>query len=217
MADFSHLLPTQFILYGDDGYDSHVIRLLLEEKQLSYELALVKDERPDELVELNPYATLPILVGRDLKLYELNTIFEYLEERHGAGKLLPDTPKERAMVRQLAWRLQTDWLTLGRTLLTHPDSFNPQTALIAKKSLSDSLTTLSPIFVKHEYFLSESFGWCDVILAPLLWRLPSMGIELPSTLCKPLLAYQDRLFSRPSFKNSLKSRPNFLDKSDQLI
>lgn len=132
MADFSHLLPTQFILYGDDGYDSHVIRLLLEEKQLSYELALVKDERPDELAELNPYATLPILVGRDLTLYELNTIFEYLEERHGAGKLLPDTPKERAMVRQLAWRLQTDWLTLGRTLLTHPDSSNPQTALIAK-------------------------------------------------------------------------------------
>lgn len=217
MADFSHLLPTQFILYGDDGYDSHVIRLLLEEKQLSYELALVKDERPDELAELNPYATLPILVGRDLTLYELNTIFEYLEERHSAGKLLPDTPKERAMVRQLAWRLQTDWLTLGRTLLTHPDSSNPQTALIAKKSLSDSLTTLSPIFVKHEYFLSESFGWCDVILAPLLWRLPSMGIELPSTLCKPLLAYQDRLFSRPSFKNSLTSRPNFLDRSDQLI
>lgn len=217
MADFSHLLPTQFILYGDDGYDSHVIRLLLEEKQLSYELALVKDERPDELAELNPYATFPILVGRDLTLYELNTIFEYLEERHGAGKLLPDTPKERAMVRQLAWRLQTDWLTLGRTLLTHPDSSNPQTALIAKKSLSDSLTTLSPIFVKHEYFLSESFGWCDVILAPLLWRLPSMGIELPSTLCKPLLAYQDRLFSRPSFKNSLTSRPNFLDRSDQLI
>lgn len=217
MADFSHLLPTQFILYGDDGYDSHVIRLLLEEKQLSYELALVEDERPDELAELNPYGTLPILVGRDITLYELNTIFEYLEERHGAGKLLPDTPKERAMVRQLAWRLQTDWLTLGRTLLTHPDSFNPKTALAAKKSLSDSLITLSPIFAKHEYFLSEGFGWCDVILAPLLWRLPSMGIELPAKLCKPLLAYQDRLFSRPSFKNSLKRRPNFLDKTDSFI
>ncbi|MFL1732157.1 glutathione S-transferase N-terminal domain-containing protein [Moraxella oculi] len=214
MADFSHLLPTQFILYGDDGYDSHAIRLLLEEKQLSYELAFIEDERPDELAELNPYGTLPILVGRDITLYEFNTIFEYLEERHGAGKLLPDTPKERAIIRQLAWRLQNDWLALGKVLLTHPDSFDEISASHAKKSLQDSLITLSPIFGKHDYFLSDHFGWCDVILAPLLWRLPSMGIELPTQLCKPLLQYQTRLFSRPSFKNSLTSRVNYLDRLD---
>ncbi|WP_323842564.1 MULTISPECIES: glutathione S-transferase N-terminal domain-containing protein [unclassified Moraxella] len=215
MADFSHLLPTQFILYGDDGYDSHVVRLLLEEKQLSYELALIQDERPEEIAELNPYGTLPILVGRDITLYELTVIFEYLEERHGAGKLLPITPKERANVRQLAWRLQSDWLRLGKILLTHSDSFDEQSALRAKKSLSDSLITLSPIFTKQEYFLSDEFGWCDVLLAPLLWRLPSMNIKLPSELCKPLIEYQKRLFNRSSFKNSLKSLPNYLDKHSE--
>lgn len=213
MADFSHLLPTQFLLYGDDGYDSHVVRLLLEEKQLSYELAFIEGERPEELIELNPYGALPILVNRDIVLYELNTIFEYLEERHGSGKLLPTTPKERAIVRQLAWRLQSDWLTLGRTLLTHPDSFNETDANHAKKSLSDSLITLSPIFAKHEYFLSDNFGWCDVLLAPLLWRLPQMNIHLPNTLCKALIEYQKRLFARPSFQKSLKPLPNYLDKN----
>ncbi|WII95845.1 glutathione S-transferase N-terminal domain-containing protein [Moraxella haemolytica] len=212
MADFSHLLPSQFLLYGNDGYDSHVVRLLLEEKQLSYELAYIQDERPEELAQLNPYATLPILVNRDLALYEINTIFEYLEERHGAAKLLPATPKERASTRQLAWRLQTDWLSLGRTLLTHPDSFDEMQAKIARQSLSNSLITLSPLFNKHEYFLSEQFGWCDILLAPLFWRLPKMGVHLPAHICKPLINYQQRLFLRQSFKNSLKPLPNYLDK-----
>ncbi|UNU73076.1 glutathione S-transferase N-terminal domain-containing protein [Moraxella nasovis] len=214
MADFSHLLPTQFVLYGDDGYDSHVVRLLLEHKNLPYELALVTDDRPEEIAELNPYGTVPILVGRDLTLYEINTIFEYLEDRHGADKLLPATPKERAYVRQLAWRLQHDWLILARTLLTHPDSFDEPSAQQAKKTLSDSLVTLSPLFGQYEFFLSDSFGWCDVLLTPLLWRLPQMGIELPATLCRPLIEYQKRLFCRKSFINSTKLKPNYLDNTD---
>ncbi len=215
MAEFSHLLPTQFVLYADDGYDSHVVRLLLEEKRLSYELAFIESERPEELAELNPYSTLPILVGRDITLYELNTIFEYLEERHGAGKLLPTTPKERAVVRQLAWRLQNDWLKLAHTLLTHPDSFDATSAAHAKKTLSDSLITLSPLFTKHEYFLSDEFGWCDVLIAPLLYRLPQMGIDLPPALCRPLIDYKERLLNRSSFKNSLKTLPNYLDKDTE--
>ncbi|AWY20748.1 glutathione S-transferase N-terminal domain-containing protein [Moraxella bovis] len=203
MADFSHLLPTQFLLYGDDGYDSHVVRFLLEEKGVNHQFAYLPDERPEYLAELNPYNTLPVLVGRDLALYELMVIFEYLEERHGANKLLPPTPKERAKVRQLAWRLRQDWLSLGRILMTHPDSFNPAEATHAKKTLTDSLITLSPLFARHDYFMQDEFGLCDVLLLPLLHRLPMLGIHLPTKLCKPLLAYQARLSARVSFQKTL--------------
>lgn len=204
MTTLTQLLPTQFLLYGDDGYDSHVVRLLLEEKQLEYIFEFVDDDRPDELSELNPYRTLPILANKDVALYEINVIFEYLEERHQMPKLLPIAPKDRALIRQLAWRLQKDWLTQARILLTHTDSLDAKQAAIAKKNLSDSLTTLAPLFGRQEFFLSDSFGWCDVLLLPLLWRLPEMGIELPAHLCRPLVQYQQRLFQRPSFKNSLK-------------
>ena len=38
----------------------------------------------------------------------------------------------------------------------------------------------------------------------MLWRLPQLGIELPSNRqVKPLLDYMDRLFERPSFEESL--------------
>ena len=204
MIDANDIPSSQLILYADDGYDSHVVRLLLEEKKLAYYLSRLHSERPEDLTELNPYHTLPVLQQRDIALYEINVIFEYLEERYHSHKLLPDTPQERAQFRQLAWRIQHDWLVLGKRLLMHPDSFNKAQAQQAKKQLTDSLITLSPLFAHKSYFMADDFGWCDVLLAPLLWRLGEMDIELPRAISRPLLDYQSRLFERDSFKKSVR-------------
>ncbi|MGP5337845.1 glutathione S-transferase N-terminal domain-containing protein [Psychrobacter maritimus] len=204
MIDANDIPSSQLILYADDGYDSHVVRLLLEEKKLAYYLSRLHSERPEDLTELNPYHTLPVLQQREIALYEINVIFEYLEERYHANKLLPETPQERAQFRQLAWRIQRDWLVLGKRLLMHPDSFNKAQAAIAKKQLSDSLITLSPLFAHKPYFMADEFGWCDVLLAPLLWRLEEMGIELPRAISRPLFDYQKRVFERDSFQKSVR-------------
>ena len=204
MIDTNDIPTSQLILYADDGYDSHVVRLLLEEKKLEYYLSRLHSERPEDLTELNPYHTLPVLQQREIALYEINVIFEYLEERYHTNKLLPETPQERAQFRQLAWRIQRDWLVLGKRLLTHPDSFDKAQAALAKKQLADSLITLSPLFAHKPYFMSDDFGWCDVLLAPLLWRLEEMKIELPRAISRPLFDYQERLFERKSFKASVR-------------
>lgn len=204
MIDANDIPSSQLILYADDGYDSHVVRLLLEEKQLEYYLSRLNSERPEDLSELNPYHTLPVLQQRDVSLYEINVIFEYLEERYHSHKLLPDTPKTRAQFRQLAWRIQHDWLALGRKLLTHPDSFDKKSAALARKQLADSLITLSPLFAHKPYFMADTFGWCDVLLAPLLHRLNAMDIVLPRAISRPLHEYMTRLFERESFKQSIR-------------
>lgn len=203
MIDPKDIPDSQLVLYADDGYDSHVIRFLLAEKQLKYYLSLLDSERPEDLRQLNPYNTLPVLTHRDLSLYELNVIFEYLEERYHGHKLLPDTPKLKAVQRQLAWRIQNDWLKLGRILLTHKDSINPEQATIAHRKLSDALVTLSPVFGQSTYFMSDEFGWCDVLLGTMLYRLDEMGIELPAHLTRPLMDYQKRIFERESFIKTL--------------
>ncbi|MBH0085434.1 glutathione S-transferase N-terminal domain-containing protein [Psychrobacter sp. SCQQ22] len=204
MIDANDIPSSQLILYADDGYDSHVVRLLLEEKKLAYYLSRLHSERPEDLTELNPYHTLPVLQQREIALYEINVIFEYLEERYHTNKLLPDTPQERAQFRQLAWRIQRDWLSLGKRLLVHPDSFNKAQAVVAKKQLSDSLITLSPLFAHKPYFMADEFGWCDILLAPLLWRLEEMHIELPRAISRPLFDYQKRVFERDSFQKSVR-------------
>ena len=204
MIDANDIPSSQLILYADDSYDSHVVRLLLEEKKLAYYLSRLHSERPEDLTELNPYHTLPVLQQREIALYEINVIFEYLEERYHANKLLPETPQERAQFRQLAWRIQRDWLSLGKRLLMHPDSFNKAQAVMARKQLSDSLITISPLFAHKSYFIADEFGWCDVLLAPLLWRLEEMDIELPRAISRPLFDYQKRVFERDSFQKSVR-------------
>lgn len=203
--DSNSIPKNQLFLYADDGYDSHVIRYLLAERKLSYQLSHLVSERPEDLAELNPYRTLPILIHADIILYEINIIFEYLEERYHHHKLLPESPQRRAEVRQLAWRIQKDWLSLGKQLLIHPDSFDQKSALIAKKQLTDSLTTLSPIFSYKKFFMADELGWCDIILVPLLWQLDNINLSMSHHLIRPLNEYKQRMFERESFQESLKT------------
>lgn len=199
-------ISNTLILYADDGYLSHQVRLVLHEKQLSFdELNIRQDEHFEDLADLNPYNTLPVLVYRDLILYQNMVIFEYLEDRYYQNKLLPETPNERAKYRQLIWRINHDWLTKADILLTHPDTLNIEQANKTRQDLTNSLITLSPLFSHQPFFLSDKMGLCDCLLASILYRLDEMQIQLPSALCRPILQYQQRIFSREAFQKSLKS------------
>lgn len=199
-------ISNTLILYADDGYLSHQVRLVLHEKQLSFdELNIRQDEHFEDLADLNPYNTLPVLVYRDLILYQNMVIFEYLEDRYYQNKLLPETPNERAKYRQLIWRINHDWLTKADILLTHPDTLNIEQANKTRQDLTNSLITLSPLFAHQPFFLSDKMGLCDCLLASILYRLDEMQIQLPNALCRPILQYQQRIFSREAFQKSLKS------------
>lgn len=193
------------LLYADpDHHVSHQVRLALAEKQIAYQLIVVDARvRPEDLLDLNPYASLPTLIDRELRLYQNMVILEYLEERYHKHRLLPDHPASRAEFRQYAWRIQHDWLSLADTLLTHPDSLDIAAAQHARQQLRNSLISLAPLFAKRPFFMNDQFGLCDCLLAPMLWRLPEMQIELPSSLAAPLLAYCQRLFERPAFLATL--------------
>lgn len=43
----------------------------------------------------------------------------------------------------------------------------------------------------------------DCSLAPLLWRLPSLGVTLPAKKVEAITQYCDRVFKRNSFQDSL--------------
>ena len=73
-----------------------------------------------------------------------------------------------------------------------------------KEELVQQLATISPTFKEFAFFMNEDFTLVDCYLAPILWRLPSMGINLPyNKHLKPLLDYQAKLFDRPGFNDSL--------------
>lgn len=182
---------------------SHRVRIVLAEKGVTVDIVDVDPANPpEELAELNPYNSLPTLVDRELSLYESKVMMEYLDERFPHPPLLPVYPVARADSRQLMHRIERDWCRLVDDLTA--GQLSKKDAEKARKELKDGLLAIAPIFTERPFFMNEEFTLVDCCLAPLLWRLPSLGVELQLTRqSKPLLDYMEKMFARPAFQESL--------------
>ncbi len=190
-------------LYSDpvDPY-SHRVRIVLAEKGVTVEIVDVDPAHiPEDLHDLNPYGTVPVLVDRDLVVYQSRVIMEYLDERFPHPPLMPVYPVARAQHRLMIYRLDRDWYALVKQIEVGGDKVAQQ----ARKALRDSLVQAAPLFEKQPYFLGDEFSLLDCAILPVLWRLPSLGVELP-TQARALHKYAERQFRRDSFRASLSPR-----------
>tara|TARA_R110002110_G_scaffold201232_2_gene412243 strand:+ start:45220 stop:45876 length:657 start_codon:yes stop_codon:yes gene_type:complete len=184
---------------------SHRVRIVLAEKGVTVDMIESDSAHPPaELADLNPYNSLPTLVDRDLVLYESKVMMEYLDERFPHPPLLPVYPVARAESRLYIYRIEKDWCSLVDSIL-HSRSENVVSK--ATKELREGILGIAPIFAEKPFFMNEEFTLVDCCLAPILWRLPSLGIDIrPGKQSKPLLAYMDALFNRESFQESLSEQ-----------
>ena len=190
-------------LFSDStSHYSHRVRIVLAEKGVSVDLVESEDGvLVPELGDLNPYNTMPTLIDRDLVLYESKVMMEYLDERFPHPPLLPVYPVARAESRLFMYRVERDWCLLVDTIL---HSSKGSDVAVARRDLGDSLTALSPIFAEKPFFMSEEFTLVDCCIAPILWRLPALGVDIKaSKQTKPLYGYMDSLFGREAFQESL--------------
>lgn len=176
-------------------------RLVLFEKGMDFEIRDVDMfNKPEDISVMNPYGQVPILVERDLILYESNIINEYIDERFPHPQLMPADPVQRARVRLFLHNFEKELFTHVATL----ENNKGKTTLHdkARQEIRDRLTQLSPIFTNHKYMMGEEFSMLDVAISPLLWRLDHYGIEL-SKNAAPLMKYAERIFSRPAYIEAL--------------
>ena len=178
---------------------SHCARLALHEKGVTAEIEYFDpNDPPESLLEINPNGTSPILVERDLVLYDARIIMEYLDERFPHPPLHQMDPVSRAYARMVIKRIDQDWYHLLDEVLNSGEKKSAR----AKKMLKESLISSVPLFAANEFFMSEDFSLIDCTLAPLLWRLHSIGIELPES-ASVITAYSQRIFKREGFIASL--------------
>ncbi|OPX56124.1 RNA polymerase-associated protein [Oceanospirillum multiglobuliferum] len=190
-----------FYSNGEDHY-SHRVRIVLAEKGVAVDiLDCLESNKPAELADINPYNSLPTLVDRELVLYEANVMMEYLDERFPHPPLLPVYPVARAQSRLWMHRIHREWCVKVDTITA---AKNEKEVELARKELRESIIGIAPIFDEMPYFMNEEFTLVDCCIAPILWRLPALGIELPEKQVQPLLRYMnDRLFKREAFQASL--------------
>ena len=193
-------LRNMLTLYsGKSDLHSHQVRLVLAAKGVTYDLILVDPARPPEdLIDLNPYQSVPTLVDRDLVLHEVDIICDYIDERYPHPPLMPVDPISRARLRMAERRAEWEWLPLIEEITTGTKAQADK----ARRHLREAMTTSAPVFKAAKFFLNPEMSIADCLLAPLVWRLPWLDVQLPRE-ARAIYDYGERIFRNPGFVRSL--------------
>lgn len=179
---------------------SHRVRIVLAEKGIAIDIVNVEPGRfPEDLLDLNPYHGVPTLVDRELVLYDARVITEYLDERFPHPPLMPIDPVHRAQLRLVICRIERDWYEPAQQIDADPGS---ATAARLCRQLREAVLASVGIFKLRPFILSGEFSLADACAAPILWRLPHYGIDLPRE-AQPIARYAASVFPRPGFRASL--------------
>ncbi|MEI7531793.1 MAG: glutathione S-transferase N-terminal domain-containing protein [Betaproteobacteria bacterium] len=192
------------VLYsGTNCPFSQRCRFVLFEKGMDFEIRDVDlFNKPEDISVMSPYGQVPILVERELILYESNIINEYIDERFPHPQLMPPDPLARARARLFLFNLEKELFVHVSAIENQKGNMAAPELAKARLEIRNKLTELAPIFTKYKYILGEEFSMLDVAIAPLLWRLEHYGIDL-SRNAAPLLKYAERIFSRPAYIEAL--------------
>ncbi len=195
---------TSMALFSDplDHY-SHRVRIVMSEKGVSSEIIDTDSNNLSaEILEVSPYAEMPVLVDRDVCLYNSVILMEYLDERFPHPPLLPVYPVSRAHIRLFIERIERDWCGIFDDLIE--GKLSAAKAKTARVELKSQILGMSQILKEKPYFMSDEFSLIDCCIAPILWRLPVIDIEIKKDAkSKPIYAYMERVFTKKCFIDSL--------------
>jgi RNA polymerase-associated protein len=178
---------------------SHRCRIVLFEKGMDFEVIDVDlMNKSEDVAAINPYGKVPVLVERDLVLYEANIINEYIDERFPHPQLMPPDPVMRGRARLFLHRFEQELYSQVEVI----EHGMPKAADKARAIIRDNLTQLAQILANQKFLLGDEYSMLDVAIAPLLWRLDHYGIQMGKDAA-PLMKYAERLFSRQGFIDAL--------------
>jgi glutathione S-transferase len=161
--------------YGSGSPFSWPVWLMLEHKQLSYDLKLMSllggDLKTPEYLAINPRGKVPVIIDNGYSLWESSAIMEYLEDQYPDRPLLPSDPKDRATARRIAAEAHTYLYPPLRRLmeqtLFRPDGNEEQS--IIQTALTDLQQELAyfEVALQNEFF-SSMLSIADFTIYPLL-------------------------------------------------
>ena len=184
---------------ANDDVLCHRVRLVLAAKGVTYDLVPVDPQNPPEdLIDLNPYQSLPTLVERELVLYASSVVSEYLDERYPHPPLMPVDPLSRARLRLAMLRIEHDWVPQVQAIQMGSKS----QAEAGRKRLKELVAQSVPLFKASKFFLNPEMSLADCAIAPIIWRLQALDIPLPKD-GKAIEDYGNRIFRNPGFVRSL--------------
>jgi glutathione S-transferase len=178
--------------------------LLLLEKQIPFE-PIVMDirTRNPELLAINPFHHVPVIVDGDLRLLESIAILDYLELKYPQIAFSPTTPEAIAQMRMVQMATVNELVpTLGWLVMT--DTALPTAT---EQRIATTLTFLTEQLGNHLYFGGDRPNLADITVGsvvPLVQRLGYALAEYPG-----LEQWRQRIIDRPAWQETCPDDDSF--------
>ena len=179
-------------------------RFVLFEKGMDFEIRDVDlYNKPEDISIMNPYGQVPILVERDLILYESNIINEYIDERFPHPQLMPADPVMRARARLFLFNFERE-LFVHVQQLERRDHNKDSSRADGARAPADP----RPAHAAHADLPEEQVharrGLLDARRGDRAAAVAArpLCIDMPKTAA-PLMKYAERIFSRPAYIEAL--------------
>mgnify|MGYP000681120016 CR=1 FL=1 len=183
------------------------VRIVLAEKELEFETKVVDlrkgEQRAAEFLKLNPLGKVPVLVDDEAVVYDSTIINEYLDEEYPNPPLMPEDSWGRAKVRMMedmADMLFTPRVELVQAELRRPEAERDQEKVRRLQTeILHLLRRLEQTLGSRSFVAGDFFSLADAAFVPGLLALPSLGIELDSSL-QAVQRWLHALQGRPSVR-----------------
>lgn len=180
------------------------VRIVLAEKELSYELVHVDlrkgDQRRPEFLRMNPFGKVPVLEDEGTVIYDSTVINEYLEDEYPHPSLFPEDSALKARIRALEDLADQRFiLPVGILMAEVRKPEADRDAEKIRRSREEIEWTLAFLNAQlgEQAFLAGDFSIADAAFAPRLMVLGAVQLELKPQW-ESLRSWIDRVAARPS-------------------
>lgn len=145
--------------------------------------------KPKDLLELNPYGKVPVLVDDDAVVYESAIIDEYLEERYPEVPLMPKEPLARARIRI--------WIDYCNTRVQRAAGYIAHNYKV-EESGTELRTYLENLdrYMRGREYLTDEYSLADITYIPFFVRRERYQVNIGDDL-PHLKSWMERLLARP--------------------
>jgi glutathione S-transferase len=157
-------------------------------------------------LEMNPNGLVPTIQDGNFVLWESNSIMRYLNEKYGAGKLLPATPEGRAGAnRWMDWQLSVlnpAIVPLFWNLIRTPAEKRDNDAV--KRALEKSTAAWKMVddqLARTRYMGGDEFSLGDIPVGVWTYRWFNLPIERPRF--EHVEAWYKELCERPPYRTHI--------------
>jgi glutathione S-transferase len=185
------------------------VRIVLAEKSLSYELAVVDitkgEHRRPEFLRLNPYGRVPVLVDEDTVVYDSTIINEYLDDEYPDPPVLPriEFSSLRARARLFEDFADTSFTPqVGQLMaeMAKAEGERDQNRVTRLRQAIERVLEYVNRELQGQHFLAGEFSVADIGFIPRLLVLGELGIE-PGAGRSNLDGWIRRLVERSSLQS----------------